>query len=90
MPQFTKQHAEAIAEKLGCNRHEGKRHTRAELFHNGKMIVSFGIRRGSREEGHDYLPSELHLRQKECRELHDCTISAERYLEILAERGVLR
>ena len=90
MPQFTKKHAEAIADKLGCSRHEAKAHTQAELFHNGKMVAHFGIRRGSGEVGHDYLPSELHLRQKECRELYDCALTKDGYLQILSERGLLK
>lgn len=89
MPQFTGKHAEAIAGKLGCTIKEGKRHRLAQLRHEGKLVMMFGIRRGSREEGHDYLPRQLHLTPKQCRELRDCTLSKEAYLDVLKQKSLL-
>lgn len=54
------------------------------------MIASFGIRRGSKEEGHDYIPRDLHLQRKECWDLHDCALTKEGYLQLMRERGFLR
>jgi len=90
MAQFTQKHAELIARKLDCLIREGKRHTRAALFHNGVLLPSFGIRRGSKQTGHDYLPRELHLKQNECWELYDCGLTREAYLQLMRARGKLR
>lgn len=90
MAQFTQKHAELIASKLDCLIREGKRHTRAMLFHQGVLLASFGIRRGSKEAGHDYLPRELHLKQNECWELYDCSLTREAYLQLMRERGKLK
>jgi hypothetical protein len=90
MARFTQRHARVIAQKLDCNWREGRGHTLAELVHDGVMIASFGIRRGSKEEGHDYIPRDLHLQRKECWDLHDCALTKEGYLQLMRERGFLR
>ena len=84
---FTQKHANAIAGKLDCVLSEGRKHRLAELYVNDKVVAIFGIRRGSRDESHDFIPKQLHLKQKECWELHDCALSKEQYLEILREKG---
>lgn len=87
MRNFTKQHAQTIATKLACHLSEGKAHTIAEVFEGEVLVARFGIRRGSGELGHDHLPSELHLRRKECKELHDCTLDRHGYIRLMRERG---
>ena len=84
---FTQKHAKAIAKKLDCVLLERAKHVFAELHVGDKLIVSFGIRRASRDVSHSFIPQQLHLKQKECWELHDCTLSKEQYLEILREKG---
>jgi hypothetical protein len=86
---FTQRHAIAIAKKLGCSFREGGAHTYADLYEQGKLIARFGIRRASKEIGHAYIPRELHITQKQTRELHDCTFSKEEYLEALREKHLL-
>ena len=86
---FTQRHAEAIAKKLGCSSREAKAHKYAELFVGGKLILRFGIRRASKDVPHGHLPKDLYLKQKECRELHDCTFSVEQYLQLLTEKGII-
>ncbi len=89
MAQFTRKHADLIARKLDCVMREGKRHTRAAVFENGVLVASFGLRRGSKETGHDYLPRELHLKQSECWALYECSLTREAYLQLMRERGQL-
>jgi len=86
---FTQKHAATIASKLKCRIVEGRRHAIAMLYEAGRLIASFGIRRGSREEPHDYIPKQLHLTQKQCRELCDCTRNRENIIEILRTKGLL-
>ena len=84
---FTQKHANAIARKLGCVLVEGRKHKLAEVYFGGKVVASFGIRRASKETSHGFIPQQLHITQKECRELHDGTLTKERYVEILREKG---
>jgi hypothetical protein len=86
---FTQQHAEAIAKKLKCHMREGRAHRHADVFENGRLIATFGIRRASKEVGHGHLPKDLHLTQKQCRDLHDCTFSREGYIELLHARRLV-
>jgi hypothetical protein len=86
---FTQKHAVAIAKKLGCQMREGGAHTHADFYVDGKLIVSFGIRRASKEKSHGHIPRDLYLTQKASKDLHDCTFSKEDYLEVLKEKKLL-
>lgn len=86
---FTQTHAYAIAKKLGCSIREGKAHTHADLFVESKLIVSFGIRRASKEVGHGHIPRDLNITQKQCRDLHECSFSKEEYLAVLREKNLV-
>ncbi|TDI35943.1 MAG: hypothetical protein E2P02_26510 [Acidobacteria bacterium] len=88
--QFTQKHAKEIAKKLGMVVHKGRRiHDHAVLIYEGKEVVSFGIRRASKEVGHDHLPKDLHLRMKDCKDLHRCTLSRDDYLELLRDKELV-
>jgi len=50
----------------------------------------FGLRRGSRDHGHDFLPKELHISRGQCRDLADCPMSAAEYFAVLHEKGLIR
>ena len=89
MKHFTKEHAQTIAKKLACSLREDRAHTTAEVFEGETLVARFGIRRGSRELGHDHLPSELHLRRMECKALYDCTLDRFGYIRLMRERGEL-
>jgi hypothetical protein len=86
---FTQKHAIAIAKKLGCSFREGSAHTYAEFYHQGKLIVRFGIRRASKDVGHGHIPRDLQITQKQSRDLHDCSFSIEDYLQALREKNLL-
>lgn len=86
---FTQKHAATIASKLKCRIVEGRKHTIATLYEAGRMVGSFGIRRGSREEPHDYIPKQIHLTQQQCRQLYDCTLSRENVIELLRGKNLL-
>lgn len=89
MKNFTKEHALTIAKKLDCRLSEGKAHTTAEVWEGDILVARFGIRRGRRDLGHGHLPSELHLRRQECKELHECTLDRPGYVQLMRERGEL-
>jgi hypothetical protein len=87
---FTQEHARWIAKKLKCSTAEGKAHTIAQMFDDqNRLVVSFGIRRASKEKGHGHIPKDLYLTQKQAWELHDCTMTKEAYLQALREKNLL-
>ena len=86
---LTQDDAEAIADKLGCTSHEGRRHKHYELFVDDKLITSFGVCRASKDKGHGHLPHQLYITQKQCRDLSKCPLSKEAYFQILREKNYL-
>lgn len=86
---LTQDDAEAIAKKLDCTPDEGRSHKYYELFADDKLITRFGVRRASREKGHGHLPHELHITQKQCKDLSKCPLSKEEYFHILREKNYL-
>ena len=86
---FTQDDAEAIAKKLGCIPDERKGHKYYKLYVQGKLITMFGVRRASKDIGHGHLPKALHITQKQCRDLSNCPLSKDAYLEIMREKGFL-
>ena len=86
---LTQDDARIIARKLGVEIRPGRRHDLAVFRHRGRYIAQFGISRGSRDQSHDYIPKQLFLTHKQGRELRDCPLTLEGYLEILAGKGLL-
>ncbi len=86
---LTQEDAEAIAKKLECVPHEGRKHKFFELFVGQRLIIRFGVSRASKEKGHGHLPRQLHITQKECHRLLDCDLTKAGYLEVLKEKGFL-
>jgi len=86
---LNKTHALIIAKKLEAEiAKKTNNHDIAKVFHNGKLIAKFGIRRGSRkDQGHGHIPRELHTSPHVCKEMADCRIQRKEWLEILRENG---
>lgn len=86
---ITKELALEIARKLKAK--IGKRtkaHDIAVVYHEGKLIASFGIRRGSgRDLGHDHVPSQIFIGPKDARLLGQCPLSREDWVRIIKEKG---
>lgn len=88
---LTAEDARAIAVKLMANYEPGRaRHEGVEFWHNGRVVVRFGIRRGSKDQGHNYIPRSMYLSQKDCRLFKQCDISVNRYVEMLREQRIIR
>jgi len=66
-----------------------KAHDRACIFHNGYMIASFGIRRGSGDHGHGHVPSGIRLGPHDTKRLAECTISREEWIKRLNDEGLI-
>jgi len=83
----TQEDGYAIKKKLDAEVVAKKDHDFVIFRHLGKMVVSFGIRRGSKELPHPHIHLQMFLTQKECRLFRQCDISVLQYIEILKSRG---
>ena len=91
MPIIDKELALAIVKKLKATiRKKTKAHDIAEIYHEGKFVASFGIRRGSRKgAGHDYVPAAIHLSPAEARLLGQCPMSREAWIAKMKGKNLL-
>ena len=86
---ITKELALRIAKKLKADvEPAGKAHDMAYVYHEGRMIASFGIRRGSeKDKGHDHVSKDLHVGPHDARMLANCPLSREEWIEIMRSKG---
>jgi len=90
MPNISKELAEKIAKKLKAKKRTGTAHDLALIYHKGKLVANFGIRRGSRKDaGHDYIPAAIFLGARDARLLGECTLSRDDWITVMAEKGKL-
>lgn len=91
MAVITKELALKIARKLGAKFDEGlKAHDLALVYHEGRLIAQFGIRRGSSKDlPHDHIPDDLHLRPREARLLGQCPLSRDEWIKILTRKNLI-
>ena len=91
MAIITKELALEIGKKLKAKiERQTKAHDIASVYHKGKMIAHFGIRRGSRRDlGHDHIPEQIFLRPREARLLAQCPLSREGWIKIMSDKGKL-
>ena len=88
---LTKDHAEAIAHKLKASLIPGRRHDLAAVKYNGKTIAQFGIRRGSRrDQGHDYIPGQIHVTRQQAMLLAQCPMSFEEWITVMTQKGYIQ
>jgi hypothetical protein len=87
---LTKDHAEAIARKLNAVMIPGRKHELAAVKFDGKTIVQFGIRRGSRRnQGHDYIPGQIHVTRQQAMLLAQCPMSFEEWIIVMRQKGYI-
>lgn len=85
---LTADHGEQIARKLQADRVES-RHVRIYVKWNGKIVASYGIRRGSREHGHDFIAKQLFIRTREALDLARCPMSRDEYFRKLRDADLI-
>jgi hypothetical protein len=92
MPIVTKELALSIARKLNAHikSRPNKAHDIAQVYHEGRLVAQFGIRRGSKKDlGHDHVPGDLYVRPREARLLGQCPLLREDWVEIMRQKGML-
>ena len=87
----TKQHAIDIAKKLKATAVQTRRQSAHQLYavheHN-VLIATFGIRRASeKDKGHDHIPKQLFVGPKDARDLAQCPLSREQWIQKLKVKG---
>lgn len=85
---FDKSDAEAIAGKLNARIVRKTNHDIAQFWHHDQLIGFFGIRRGS-NTSHDYIPKQIFLSPKQCRDFRICTMTLEEVIELLKEKNII-
>lgn len=88
---ITKELALKIAKKLEATLEKTRGpHDIWVVRHNGKMVASFGIRRGSnKQSGHDYIPGEIYVGPHEALLLAQCPMSRQQWVDRLTEKGLI-
>ncbi len=87
MARITKEYAIKIARKLhAIIDTTPKAHDRAYVYHEGRLIATFTIRRASRKDsGHGHLPRDLHLSPHDTFRLANCPLSREEWIQMLMD-----
>lgn len=80
--KFTQEHARAIAEKLKGKVTKETRHDQAAIYDDGQLIARYGIRRASKEGGHDYIPRQLGISPNQTSRLASCTLGKDWYFDM--------
>lgn len=92
MTVITKELALKITEKLGAVPITTKNdvHDRYGVYHNDRLIASFGIRRGSKKDaGHDHVQRELNVSTGFAKQIGICKRYLQDYLDHLRTQGLL-
>jgi hypothetical protein len=102
MPNITRDHAELIRNKLSekprkpphvplvIETRKGRQHDIYKFKYREEFVGQFNIRRGSnRNEGHDFIPRQLHLSKREGYDFAICNISLDEYIDMLQEQQLI-
>lgn len=84
---LTQRHAKDIAEKLSAELINKREHDVAIIKSNDVLLGSYGIRRGSKELGHDYIPRQIGVTMRQAQDLANCPMSKEEYFEEIRRQG---
>ena len=86
---LTQDDARKIAKKLQAEIQPGRKHDLVIFRYGGVRLGQFGISRSSKQQSHDYIPRQLYITAKQCREFLDCSLNLEVYFKILAGKNLL-
>ena len=87
---ITKQLAIRIAKKLNAVIDtKSRNHDKACVYENDILIAHFGIRRGSKNPGHDHVPGCLYITTSQAKLLGQCPMSRADWLEVMRLKKML-
>ena len=90
--QITKEHAEKIVKKLKAVEitTRGSAHDEYEVEQEGVILGHISIRRGSsKDQGHDFIPGNLHISPRQAKDLANCPWKLEDYIDCMRGKGHL-
>lgn len=88
---ITKELAEKIVKKCG-GRRSGKQgaHVLYDVVYEGELVATVSIRHGSsKDQGHDHIPDDMHVRPHFAREMGRCNYSFDDWIQELRNNGTL-
>ena len=56
---------------------------------NGIMLGKYGIRRASKELGHDHIPDQIHVTMRQAQNLANCPMRKEDYFKEMRRQGYI-
>ena len=75
-------------EKFSITETNGRKHILITVSYRGRMIAEYGIKHSpDRNAGHNWIPEQLHLTQRQGFDLAKCTLSVDGFIDILIENG---
>jgi len=89
---ITKELALKIVKKLKASKiaSGSKAHDEYQVEHDGVLLGIISIRRGSdKQQGHDYIPRDLHISPHQARALGLCPWKRADYIQCMREKGLL-
>jgi hypothetical protein len=91
--QITSELAHKIVGKLEAvkeNAQKGAPHDLYVVYENGAAVALFGIRRGSQKNlGHDHIPKQIHVNAFKAKQLANCPMSRDQWIEELKNKDLL-
>jgi hypothetical protein len=91
--QITSELAHKIVSKLEAvkeNAQRGAPHDLYVVYEKGAAVALFGIRRGSQKNlGHDHIPKQIHVNAFKAKQLANCPMSRDQWIEELKNKGLL-
>lgn len=90
MAILNREAALAIARKMKAEIVTRKKaHDLALIFHRGRVVAKFGIRRGRKDLGHDHIMADIFLSARDARFFASCEISREEWISRMIQKGHL-
>ena len=87
---LTQGDAKKIAKKLSAEIVSKRGHDVAIIrTGNGVVLGQYGIRRGSKNSGHDYIPGQIGVTMRQAQDLVNCPMSKEDYFKEMRNRGCI-
>lgn len=88
--QITKTDAQDIARKLEAKIQTGGAHNIAAIWVDDVLVAKFGIRHGSRrDQSHQHIPKDIHFSPNKTKQLAQCTISRDQWIQSMKEQGFI-
>ncbi len=86
--RLQRKEAEAIAKKLEAQIVHGAKHIHANIYHDGILILTFGIRH-DKKAGHGHIPKYLKISETEAVKMAKCHISKDEYFQLIKNTGLI-